>query len=93
METILEDVRFGLRNVDQTRIATIAAWLALAGDPVKHGDIQPGRGISATSGAVREFRRIVALVDRARASQDGSAGFGPRPQAVAPRRISIGKKK
>src|SRR5258708_1943843 len=86
METIWQDVRFGLRMLIKHRIATIVCVVAL------------GLGIGANTAIFslaeafllhpvpfENSDRIVALVDARAASQDGSAGFGPQDlNAVAP---------
>jgi len=86
METIWQDVRFGLRMLIKHRIATIVCVVAL------------GLGIGANTAmfSVAEAfllhpvpfensDRIVALVDSRAASQDGGAGFGPQDlNPVAP---------
>jgi putative ABC transport system permease protein len=79
METIWQDVRFGLRMLIKHRIATIVCVVAL------------GLGIGANTAmfSVAEAfllhpvpfensERFVALVDARASSQDGGAGFGPQ---------------
>src|SRR5258708_4873990 len=78
METIWQDVRFGLRMLIKHRIATIVCVVAL------------GLGIGANAAMFslaeafllhpvpfENSDRIVALVD-ARVASDGGAGFGPQ---------------
>src|SRR5712664_2456151 len=78
METIWQDVRFGLRMLIKHRVATIVCVVAL------------GLGIGANTAIFslaeafllhpvpfENSERIVALVDARRAS-DGGAGFGPQ---------------
>src|SRR5882762_7996848 len=86
METIWQDVRFGLRMLIKHRIATIVCVVAL------------GLGIGANTAMFslaeafllhpvpfENSDRIVALVDSRAASQDGGAGFGPQDlNPVAP---------
>jgi len=92
METIWQDVRFGLRMlISNTGSRRSSAWYAGSGDRLQTRDFS-WRGISATSGPFENSDRISLWWTRA--SQDGSAGFGPRTSMrLRPRRISIGKKK
>src|SRR3984893_11341304 len=79
METIWQDVRFGLRMLIKHRIATIVCVVAL------------GLGIGANTAMFslaeafllhpvpfENSDRFVALVDARVSSQDGGAGFGPQ---------------
>src|SRR5712664_4248831 len=85
METIWQDVRFGLRMLIKQRIATIVCVLAL------------GQGIGANTAMFslaeafllhpvpfESSDRIVALVDSRVASQDSGASFGQDMSPVAP---------
>ena len=78
MQTIWQDVRFGVRMLVKHRIATIVCVIAL------------GLGIGANTAMFslaeafllhpvpfENSDRIVSLVDSRVASQDGGAGFGP----------------
>jgi len=94
METIWQDVRFGLRMLIKHRIATIVCVVAL------------GLGIGANTAMFsmaeafllhpvpfENSDRIVALVD-ARVASDGGSGFGPRTlPRLRPRPTSIGRKR
>jgi len=86
MQTIWQDVRFGVRMLVKHRIATIVCVIAL------------GLGIGANTAMFslaeafllhpvpfENSDRIVSLVDSRVAGQDGGAGFGPQDfNAVAP---------